>query len=156
MAVHYEVPMGETLVIRGPANVTVKGGEVPVVGKLEDVASSVPAIESLEPDSVESGGENVTMIVNGTGFIDTSVIVFGQHDEPTTFISGTQVSTGVTPSLFAPATVPVKVRNGPAESNEVNFTFTDPAAAGRAKNGGDDVQKGQKGQKDQKARQKSD
>jgi CMP-2-keto-3-deoxyoctulosonic acid synthetase len=134
MAVFYDVPMGETLVIRGPANVTVKGGEVPVVGKLEDITSSIPEITSLEPDSAESGSENVTMVVNGSGFTENSVIVFGQHDEPTTLISETQVSTGVTPSLFAPATVPVKVRNGPAESNEVNFTFTDPAAsAGTAK-----------------------
>lgn len=35
MAVHYEVPPGETLVIRGPANVVVKTGDMPVIGEPE-------------------------------------------------------------------------------------------------------------------------
>jgi len=130
MAVFYDVPDGETLLIRGPANVTVKGGKVPVIGKASDLEGSIPTITSLDPDSAETGSADITMTVNGTNFNEDSVIVFGQHDEPTTFISDTQVSTGVKPSLFAPATVPVAVRNGPAESEAVNFTFTEAAPEG--------------------------
>jgi len=130
---HYEVPEGQTLVIRGPANIIVKTGAVPVVGDPEDAAESVPQVTSLDPASAESGAADLTMTVNGTGFTENSVIMFGQQDEPTTLISNTQVSTGVKPSLFAPATVPVKVRNGPATSNAVDFTFTEPAEAGTAK-----------------------
>lgn len=133
MAVHYHVPDKETLLIRGPANVTVKGGQVPVIGTGEDLTNAMPTITSLDPAEAESGSADVTMTVNGTNFNDGTTIVFGQHDEPTTFVSDTQVSTGVKPSLFAPATVPVKVRNGPATSESLDFTFTEPAGATRSK-----------------------
>lgn len=87
-----------------------------------------PTITKLEPDTAECGAtKDITMVVEGTGFHPKSVIVFGEHDEPTKFISATQVSTGVKPSLFlGPDAVPVTVRNaGFAPSNEMPFTFTD-------------------------------
>jgi hypothetical protein len=66
----------------------------------------------------------ITMSCIGSGFTEASVIVFGDYDEPTTFVSDTEVTTGVTQSLFVnPAVVPVKVRNGDVYSESVDFTF---------------------------------
>jgi len=133
MAVHYEVPIGKTFMISGPANVTVRGGETPMV--IDDAAefqSSIPTITSLNPTSVESGTADITLEVLGTGFTADSIIVFADLDEPTTFdAEANSVSTGVKPSLFAPAIVKVCVRNGPARSQSTNFEFTAPGGAAR-------------------------
>lgn len=86
-----------------------------------------PTITALEPDTAVCGDpKDITLVITGTGFHPKSVIVFGEHDEPTKFISATQVSTGVKPSLFVnPDAVPVTVRNaGFAPSTGVPFTFT--------------------------------
>jgi hypothetical protein len=130
MGVHYEVPRGKNLVISGPANVTVKGGEVPaIVEDASELQASAPTISALTPDTAESGAADIDLVITGTGFTPSSVIVFGANDEPTTMISDTEVSTGVRPSLFAPAVVPVTVRNGPARSAPLDFTFVDPGGA---------------------------
>ena len=90
-----------------------------------------PTITSLTPaTAVCKDPVDITMVVEGTGFHPKSVITFNGHDEPTKFISQTQLSTGVKPSLFqVPASCPVAVRNaGFAPSNEMEFTFTETAA----------------------------
>jgi len=99
----------------------------------EILAKGKPVISSLEPAEAISGDPDFTLVISGDNFFSGSVIVFGDHDEPTTFDeeAGT-VSTGVKPSLFAPATVPVKVRNGPLVSDPSDFTFTGPAADDQA------------------------
>jgi len=90
-----------------------------------------PVLSSLSPPSAVSGDPtDITMVVNGSGFTPTSVIVMNSYDEPTTFVSTSKVSTGVKPSLFVvPASVPVLVRNGDKVSNELMFEFTAGAAA---------------------------
>ena len=135
MGVHYEVKTGESLVISGPANVTVKGGEMPmIVDDATTIADQAPAITALNPDSIESGADDIVLVIDGTGFTPQSTIVFGDQDEPTTVSEdGAQVSTGVKPALFAPAAVPVQVRNGPARSAPVDFTFLDPGAVTTSK-----------------------
>src|SRR5207342_2046755 len=90
-----------------------------------------PTVTSLTPNTAVCGDtKDIVMIVEGTGFHPKSVITFNGHDEPTKFISKTQVSTGVKPSLFTVAAVcPVAVRNaGFAASTEMPFTFTETAA----------------------------
>jgi len=93
---------------------------------------AAPVVTSLSPNSAVAGDEaDITMVVNGSGFNESSVIVFNSYDEPTTLISDTKVSTGVKPSLFiVPADCPVAVRNGSVTSNAVIFSFT--AAAQRS------------------------
>jgi hypothetical protein len=106
-----------------------------VYGKTEEdippevLAKGKPIISSLEPDEAVSGDPDFTLVVSGDNFFAGSVIVFGTQDEPTTFDeeAGT-LSTGVKPSLFAAATVPVKVRNGPLVSDPSDFVFTGPVA----------------------------
>jgi hypothetical protein len=138
MAVTIEVDTGKSVTITGPAKVVVtvdhedqistSGGDGGGAG-----SGAAPEVNELAPDTAVSGGPDVTMIVDGTGFTADSVIVFDGHDEPTTFISDTQVSTGVKPSLFVvPAECPVSVRNGAQSSNELTFTFTAEARSGHA------------------------
>jgi hypothetical protein len=83
-----------------------------------------PQIDSLSQNSAVSGDPDFTLFLTGTGFYQPSVIVFANHDEPTTLNEDGTLSTGVKPSLFAPATVQVQVRNGETLSNAVDFTFT--------------------------------
>jgi len=91
----------------------------------EGTEYETPEIEELEPDEVEAGSAaDVTMHVHGTGFTDKSVITFNGLDEPTVFVSDTEVTTIVKPSLFTvPAVCPVTVKNGGYESEEVEFEF---------------------------------
>src|SRR4029077_8762435 len=86
-----------------------------------------PVVDSLSPNMAMAGDPvYITMVVNGSGFMSGTVIVFNGFDEPTTFISNTQVSTGVKPSLFVvPAECPVGVRNGSIKSNEMIFAFVE-------------------------------
>ena len=130
MAVFYDVPAGKSLVIAGPAGVKVNGGEVPlVVDSAQEIVDAAPTLTALEPDNVEAGADDITLVVTGDGFDESSTIVFGEYDEPTTLSADRKsVSTGVKPSLFVPDTVPVLVRNGPARSAPLDFTFVDPGA----------------------------
>lgn len=87
--------------------------------------SQAPVINSLDPNTAVVGGPDVTMTVNGSGFTSQSVIVWNGGDEPTTFVSNTQVTTGVKPSTASgPWSIPVAVRNGDKVSNSLAFQFT--------------------------------
>lgn len=109
-------------------NLTVKS--MPIGCEIEvdftDVTSVTPVLSSLSPNTAVSGDSDFVLSCTGTNFRSSSVIIFGNEDEPTTFVSDTEITTGVKPSLFAPAVVPVKVRTGPLDSNSVDFTFTEP------------------------------
>ncbi len=85
-----------------------------------------PTITSLDPATAVLGSADITMIVNGTNFTNSSVIHFSDQDEPTTFISDTQISTGVKPSLgWGAVSVPVTVKQGSYETDPVQFTFSE-------------------------------
>jgi hypothetical protein len=87
-----------------------------------------PIITALEPATCAIGDPDFTLDVVGTGFSASSVIHFAGHDEPTVFNEPDTLSTGVKPSLWTePATVQCSVRNGPIESDPVDFTFTEAA-----------------------------
>jgi len=84
-------------------------------------------VDSLDPAEAASGSADFTLDVHGTDIPPGAVIVFAGHDEPTTLNEDGTLSTGVKPSLFAPATVQVAVRVGQYLSNALDFTFTDVA-----------------------------
>jgi hypothetical protein len=91
------------------------------------VSAAAPTVTSLSPNTAPANDPtDITMTVNGTGFVDGSTIYFNDLEEPTTFISETAVSTGVKPSLFeVPDTCPVDVRNPDGQrSGSMDFTFT--------------------------------
>ena len=90
--------------------------------------AEAPVITSLTPATAAIGDAAFTLSVIGTGFTPTSVISFNGLDEPTTFVSPTEVSTGVDMSVWlAEAVVPVTVTNGDVVSDPMDFTFTAPA-----------------------------
>jgi hypothetical protein len=95
--------------------------------EVEITVEDPPTLTSLSPDTAVSGDPDFVLSCIGTGFTDKTVIRFGStQDEPTTLVSDTEVTTGVKPSLFAPAVVPVAVHNGDSWSEWVDFTFTEP------------------------------
>ena len=132
MGINYSVPAGSVFTLNGPATVEVKSTfEEPIIAPVGEFPEA-PVLTSLEPATAVSGDADIVMKCIGSGFTDETVIKFGDFDEPTTLISDTEVSTGVKPSLFAPAAVPVCVRNGPLYSESQTFTFTEAGdGAGR-------------------------
>jgi hypothetical protein len=61
----------------------------------------VPYIGSISPVSVAPGGAAFTLTVNGTGFLNNSVVNFGTTALTTTYVSGTQVTAAVPATLIA-------------------------------------------------------
>jgi hypothetical protein len=131
---NYEVPEGKVMTLAGPANVTIKGGEMPIiVDSLAELEAAAPVLASLDPTEAELGGEDFSLVVTGDNLTASSVLVFAGQDEPTTLSEdGASVSTLIAMAYWhGPDTIEVKVRNGPAYSNALDFTFTDPGAAAR-------------------------
>lgn len=90
---------------------------------------------SLLPPSAAIGDPSFMLRVVGSGFDATSVIVFAGEDEPTTFVSAEELTTGVDMSVWLgpdPA-IPVLVRTTledgtEEETNALEFAFTEPRA----------------------------
>ena len=103
---------------------------VAIVGLLVSGNAQVPVVTSLTPNSAEIGDASFTLHVHGNGFKNTDVIVFAGVDEPTTFVSTSELTTGVNmPLWLGPDAVPVLVRNAEGVlSAPMTFTFIDGAA----------------------------
>ncbi|GIW01933.1 IPT/TIG domain-containing protein [Roseiflexus sp.] len=93
-----------------------------------------PQIESLNPNSATAGGNEVTLTVNGSGFIDgtgsdRSVVHWNGSPRATTYISSTQLTASIPASDIATAgTASVTVVNpGNVTSNTETFTINNPA-----------------------------
>lgn len=89
----------------------------------------LPTVTSLVPSTVVLGEPSFQLHVKGTNFTEESIIVFNGFDEPTTYISPTELTTGVNMPLWqAPAVVPISVKNAEGTvSNSMDFSFTAPA-----------------------------
>jgi hypothetical protein len=93
-----------------------------------EAPSAPPVVTSLLPAQATIGDPDFTLFITGQGFMESSVIHFAGHDEPTTLNGDGTLSTGVKPSLWgAPVVVQCSVRNGAVSSNVLDFTFVDPA-----------------------------
>jgi hypothetical protein len=88
----------------------------------------VPTLTTLAPATVTAGAGATTLTVNGTNFINGSVINFNGAAKATTFVSATQVTAALLASDVATAgTFGVTVTNptpGGGTSNSVNFVVT--------------------------------
>jgi len=94
------------------------------------VASAPPVVNSLNPSSAALGSPSFVLHVMGTGFDPASVIVWNGSNEPTTFVSPTEVTTSVNMSTAEVAMpIPVAVRN-PDGVTSAAKTFTLTAAPG--------------------------
>lgn len=90
-------------------------------------SATVPEIASLNPGSVTLGDPDFTLHVLGSGFSTLSKIIFNGSEEPTTYVSDTELTTGVNMATAVTAvTVPVHVVSGDGVlSNAMNFVFQD-------------------------------
>jgi hypothetical protein len=90
-------------------------------------------VTELEPESAVIGEPSFTLHVHGTGFGPDSKIVFNGYEEPTTFVSRNELTTGVDMNVWtAPSEpLPVFVRTGLGDASEpMDFQFN--AAEGGA------------------------
>ena len=69
-----------------------------------------PAIASLSPASLPAGSGALTLTVNGTGFVSSSIVQWNGSARTTTFVSATQLRAAITTAdLAAVGTTPVTV-----------------------------------------------
>lgn len=118
--------MGSPGSINEPDTPTVEPTEPKSIN--EPAPTEPPTIESLDPEEAMIGDEaDVTMHVYGSGFTDKSVITFNGGDEPTVYVSETELTTIVKPSTAqTPGVYPVTVRNADGqESTPYDFEFLD-------------------------------
>ena len=142
MAQHYEVPAGETLVIRGPANIIVKTGDIPMVG---DPGANVepPVLATIDPKTAAVTDPAFTLTAIGADFEDVSRIALNGTDAPTVFVDADTLTTQVDPSLYPAGDIAVTVRTGPSVSAASTLTLTESEAHGREEKG----KNGKKGKK---------
>jgi IPT/TIG domain len=86
-----------------------------------------PTISGLNPSSATPGGQGFTLTVNGTNFINGSVVRWNGSDRTTTYVNSTQLTAAITAADIASAsTASVAVfspgSGGGRTSNAVSFT----------------------------------
>ncbi len=90
-----------------------------------------PTITSLSPSSALAGGNGFTLTVNGTGFINSSVVDWAGSPRVTTYVSATEITATINAADIAKAgTYKVTVTNpapGGGTSAASNFVVNNPA-----------------------------
>jgi uncharacterized delta-60 repeat protein len=126
----FVVPAGA---VTGPIGVATSAGtdfstDVFTVTPLPNL---VPTITSLAPSTAVAGSNAFTLTVNGTGFINSSVVSFNGAFVATTYVSATQLTALVPASAVATAgAVGITVTSpapGGGTSAPATFTVTTPA-----------------------------
>lgn len=89
----------------------------------------LPVLDSIDPTEAAIGDADLTLTCRGSGFTLKSRIYFNNGEEPTTFVSETELTTTVRPSTAStPGSYPVQVRSSTAKSGDQMFTFTEAEA----------------------------
>jgi len=92
------------------------------------VLNPAPTTTSISPISIAAGSSDFTLTVNGTNFVNTSVVNWNGTSRTTTFVSSTQVTaTILAADVNATGTASVTVANptpGGGTSNPQTFTIT--------------------------------
>ncbi|HZS03747.1 MAG TPA: hypothetical protein VFD58_02650 [Blastocatellia bacterium] len=88
----------------------------------------IPALTGLSPNTLPAGSAAFTLTVNGTDFIDGSIIRWNGANRRTTFVSATQLTAAIPAGdVLNPGTISVTVLTpapGGGTSNTENFTIT--------------------------------
>jgi hypothetical protein len=114
----------------GPVSITVVNpGEASSASLSFTVVHPLPSITTLDPISTTAGGDNLTLHVMGTGFVEASTLHWGGVPHTTTVLSSTRL-TAVIPAdnVAQPGAVPVWVVNpepGGGPSNQLAFQITE-------------------------------
>jgi len=94
-------------------------------------APPVPVTSSLTPATAAAGSAGLTLTVNGSGFVSSSLIRWNGAVRTTTFVSATQLRTTITATdLAAAGSIPVNVFTpapGGGTSGTLSFVITAPA-----------------------------
>ncbi|MCI0387960.1 MAG: IPT/TIG domain-containing protein [Acidobacteria bacterium] len=97
------------------------------------VNNPAPQITSISPNTAPAGSPEITMVVNGGGFVQASVVRFAGLALQTTFVTSSQLTALIPAGLLTSgASVSVTVVNPPpggGTSNAVAFTITNPTPA---------------------------
>jgi len=92
---------------------------------LEGASPPKPAITGLNPPSATPGGPAFTLTVNGTNFVNGSVVRWNGSNRATTYVSSTQLTASITAAdIAAPGTASITVLNpapGGGVSNAISF-----------------------------------
>lgn len=87
----------------------------------------IPWLDSMEPSSLAVPGRDTEVLLTGGNFKPgVSQLVWNNEIEPANFIDANTATTIVKPSTVQaplPFSLPVVVRNGDLESNQLTFTF---------------------------------
>jgi hypothetical protein len=109
------------------------GGDSNVIDFQVIAPNGLPVITSLSPASATVGGSAFPLTVNGTGFVNTSVVRWDGSDRLTSFSSSSQLTALITATDIASASShSVTVFNpapGGGLSNALTFTVTPPPAS---------------------------
>jgi IPT/TIG domain len=90
---------------------------------------AAPVLTNLSPNQGMAGSSDITVTINGTGFTDTSVLVWNGADDVCTFVSDTQLTTIVRLSMSTvQIACTVEVRNDIDLSNSLDFYITEDIA----------------------------
>jgi uncharacterized protein (TIGR03437 family) len=89
------VALASDLTVAGNLQITVfnpaPGGGVSNIGT-EPVLNRVPVLSSISPTTTTAGGNAFSLQVNGSNFINGSVVRFNGSDRPTTFVNSSQLT----------------------------------------------------------------
>jgi len=117
----------------GPCTVVGGLGGCGTVFKLT-VQTPAPTITSISPTGAIAGGAAFTLTVNGTNFVNDSMVTFNSNAQATTFVSSTQLTAAILASDIATAGIfNVTVTNpGGETSNSLSFIVLTPQQATQA------------------------
>jgi subtilisin family serine protease len=94
------------------------------------VLPPAPLVTSLSPSSAAVGSAALTLTVNGTNFLSSSIVRWNGADRPTTYVSGTQVRAAIPAGdLASVGSAAVTVFNpapGGGASGPATFTINQP------------------------------
>jgi hypothetical protein len=90
------------------------------------INNPVPTVANLTPNSASAGGAPFTLTVNGTNFVNTSVVRWNGADRTTTYVSGTQLTASITAAdILSVGSATVTVFNpAPMGGTSIGLSFS--------------------------------
>lgn len=86
-----------------------------------------PVLDSIAPATAAIDAAPFTLTCNGSKFVSYTTIQFAGVDQPTTFVSDTQVRANINPSSYVQGVYPVSVYTSTLLSGSQDFTFSPPS-----------------------------
>ncbi len=126
-----QISMAE-IAVQGTASITVTNPSngVPGGGTSNAVTLSIlppntqPVVSSISPTSATAGGPAFTLTVNGSGFVQGSLVSFNLNNVSTTFVNSTQLTASIPASAIAIAGNPYVIVTNPDGFGSGLVTFT--------------------------------